>query len=86
MGLTEREQLVLDVEREWWLSSPTKEQAIRERLSCSPAAYYAVLRRLISCEDAFGYDPLVVQRLRRRNDQRRRALLSPGPALRHRPR
>ena len=86
MALTEREQVVLDVEREWWLHAPTKEQVIRQKLACSPAAYYAALRRLVSSPDAFSYDPLVVQRLRRRRDQRRRARHAPGPAVRHRPR
>lgn len=86
MELTQRERLVIDVERDWWLIAPTKEQAIRERLACSPAAYYAVLRRLVSSADAFSYDPLVVQRLRRRNAERRRAQLAPRPAVKHRPR
>ncbi|HET9093170.1 MAG TPA: DUF3263 domain-containing protein [Acidimicrobiales bacterium] len=86
MALTERDRLVLDVEREWWLKSPTKEQAIRARLGCSPAAYYAALRRLVTSPEAFSYDPLVIQRLRRRREERRRARLEPGPAMWHRPR
>lgn len=86
MALTEREKLVLDTEREWWRFADTKEQAVRERLACSPAAYYAALRRLVSSKDAFSYDPLVVMRLRRKRDERRRARLAPGPAVRHRPR
>jgi hypothetical protein len=86
MALNERERQVLDVEREWWLHAPTKEQAIRDRLGCSPAAYYAALRRLASSPEAFSYDPLVVTRLRRRRDQRRRARFAGGSALHHRPR
>ncbi len=86
MGLTERDRLVLDVEREWWLESPTKEQAIRSHLGCSPGTYYAALRRLVTSPEAFSYDPLVIQRLRRRRDQRRRDRLAPGPAMWHRPR
>lgn len=86
MGLTTRERRVLDVERQWWKLAPTKEQAIRQHLSCSPASYYAVLRRLTGSTEAFSYDPLVVARLRRRAAQRRRDRWTAGPAVRHRPR
>ena len=72
MGLTTRERDMLDLERGWWLSSPTKERAIRDRLGCSPAAYYAALRRLSATREAYDYDPLVVLRLRRRQARRRR--------------
>ena len=63
MTLTDRERDVLDVERDWWLSAPSKRQAIRERLGLSPGAYYGVLRRLAYSKEAFAYDPLVVHRL-----------------------
>ena len=85
MALTTREQAVLDFEREWWLHAATKEQGIREHLSCSPATYYAMLRRLAGSPEAFGYDPLVVSRLRRRLARRRRERFEAGPAVRHRP-
>lgn len=77
---------MLDLEREWWLSFATKEEAIRKRLGCSPATHYAGLRRLVTSAEAFSYDPLVVARLRRRLYERRRARFEPGPAARHRPR
>lgn len=86
MGLTERERLVLEIEQGWWLHSRTKEQAIREQLSCSPATYYATLRRLAGLQEAFDFDPLVVARLRKKALERRRARYEPGPAARHRPR
>jgi len=63
---------MLDLEGGWWLSAPTKERAIRHRLGCSPATYYAALRRLATSRDAYDYDPLVVLRLRRRQARRRR--------------
>ncbi|MHB8246321.1 MAG: DUF3263 domain-containing protein [Acidimicrobiales bacterium] len=85
MALTERQRLVLDLEREWWLHAPTKQAAIRQRLACSPTAYYAALRRLVSSPDALSYDPLVIKRLRRRRDEGRRADFCPRPVLRHRP-
>ncbi|MGH9304029.1 MAG: DUF3263 domain-containing protein [Acidimicrobiales bacterium] len=75
MALTRRERDALDLEREWWLSSPTKSQAIRQCLGCSPAAHYSMLRRLVSSREAFDYDPLVVTRLRRRMDRHRRRRL-----------
>jgi hypothetical protein len=88
MALSTREREILDLEREWWRTAPTKQSAIRDRLGCSPAAYYAVLRRLADSKEAFGYDPLVVQRLRRRLARERRARVTGetlGPA-RHHPR
>jgi hypothetical protein len=81
MALSSRERMILDVERDWWLSAPTKERAIRERLGCSPATFYAALRRLAASREAFEYDPLVVKRLERRLLRRRRARLSGGAAL-----
>lgn len=77
---------MLDVERDWWLHSATKEQVIRQRLACSPGTYYAAIRRLAYSEAAFDYDPLVVKRLQRRSAQQRRSRFAPGPAARHRPR
>ncbi|MGH9296764.1 MAG: DUF3263 domain-containing protein [Acidimicrobiales bacterium] len=85
MGLTTRDRSVLDLEREWWQHAGTKERVIRERLDCSPAAYYSALRRLVGSDDAFAYDPLVVRRLKRRLERRRRALLETNSAARHRP-
>jgi hypothetical protein len=84
MALSTRERDLIDLEREWWLSAPTKKRAIRERLGCSPASYYAALRRLTGSDEAFAYDPLVVQRLRRRLDLQRRARLG-GKGASHRP-
>jgi hypothetical protein len=72
MALSTRQREVLDLEREWWRWSPTKKAAILDRLGCSPAAYYAVLRRLTPSEDALRYDPLLVRRLRRRAAEERR--------------
>jgi len=88
MALSTREREVLDLERDWWRSGSTKKAAIRQRLGCSPAAYYTALRRLVASDDAFRYDPLVVQRLRRRHAREQRARVSgetPGP-VRHHPR
>ncbi|MGO9334846.1 MAG: DUF3263 domain-containing protein [Acidimicrobiales bacterium] len=86
MTLTDRDRGVLDVERDWWLSSPSKRQAIHERLWLSPGAYYGLLRRLAGSPEAFAYDPLVVHRVQRRLVRRRRDRYEGGPRLERRPR
>ena len=86
MALTDREREVLDLERDWWVRSPSKRAAISERLGLSPGAYYGVLRRLADSPEAFAYDPLVVHRLRRERVRRRRDRYESGPELERRPR
>lgn len=86
MPLSNDERRVLDFERSWWLESGTKEDRIRRRLGLSPAGYYAALRRLLQSGDALAYDPLLVRRLRRRDDERRRSRYdASAPPLRRRP-
>ena len=73
MPLSDRDRAVLDLERSWWTFDGSKEDAIRTLLALSPARYYEVLNRLLESPEAVAYDPLVVHRLRRRRDRRRRA-------------
>lgn len=73
MPLSERDRAVLDLERSWWTLDGSKEDAIRTRLDLSPTRYYQVLNGLLESPEATAYDPLVVYRLRRRRDRRRRA-------------
>ncbi len=73
MPLSERDRAVLDLERAWWTLDGSKEDAIRRRLDLSPTRYYQVLNGLLESPEAVAYDPLVVHRLRRRRDRRRRA-------------
>ena len=68
----ERWRDILDFERNWWKLSVPKEFAIRERLGVSPARYYQLLNRLIDRPEALEYDPMLVQRLRRLRESRRR--------------
>jgi hypothetical protein len=86
MALTERERKVLDLERDWWLASPSKRHAIHERLGLSTGAYYGVLRRLADSPEASAYDPLVIRRLRRRLVRSRRERYESTPKLEGRPR
>ena len=73
MALSERERAILDFERSWWLTEGTKEAFIRENLGLSTTRYYRLLGALVESAEAFEYDPLVVMRLRRERDRRRRA-------------
>jgi hypothetical protein len=73
MALSDRERAILDFERTWWAEPGPKELAIRERFQLSATRYYQVLNALLESPDAIEYDPLVVRRLRRLRDRRRRA-------------
>jgi hypothetical protein len=73
MALSERDQAILDFERTWWTEPGSKETAIRTRFDMSSTSYYKVLSELLENPDALAYDPLVVRRLRRLRDRRRRA-------------
>jgi hypothetical protein len=83
-GLDERERAILDFERTWWTSAGAKEPAIREQLGLSATRYYQLLAELIERDEAHAYDPLVVRRLRRTRDRRRRARFE-GRPLEERP-
>jgi Protein of unknown function (DUF3263) len=71
-GLDERARDVLDFERDWWKSSAPKERAIRERFGLSAARYHQVLNGLLDRPEALAYDPMLVRRLRRVREARRR--------------
>jgi hypothetical protein len=63
---------ILDFERTWWQLSVPKELALRERFGISPARYYQLLNRLIELPEALEYDPMLVRRLRRLREMRRK--------------
>ena len=73
MGLSERDAAILDLERVAWALPGRKEALVRERLDLSPTTYYKLLAALLDDPEALAYDPLVVRRLRRGRDRRRRA-------------
>ena len=73
MALSDRDRAILDFERSWWAEPGPKETAIREQLELSPTRYYELLAELLESPDALEYDPLVVRRLRRLRDRRRKA-------------
>ena len=73
MELTERERAILDLERSWWTEAGPKEVAIAAQLELSTTRYYELLNDLIDRPEAEAHDPLVVRRLRRMRDRRRRS-------------
>ena len=79
MGLGERERSILDFERSWWQTPGPKERAIRAQFGLSTTRYYQLLNDLLDDDRALQYDPLVVRRLRRLRDRRRRARYEGGP-------
>ena len=72
-ALTQRDLDILDFERTWWKHAGVKEQAIKERFEMSATRYYQILNELLETDAAYDYNPLVIRRLRRLRDRRRRA-------------
>lgn len=72
-GLSERDQQIIEFERQWWRYAGAKEQAIRESFDMSATRYYQVLNALLDAEAALAFDPLLVKRLRRLRAARQRA-------------
>ena len=70
-GLSERDRAVLAVERRGWSGPGEKERAVRERLDMSPTRYYQLLNALLDDPHALAYDPVTVNRLRRRREAQR---------------
>jgi hypothetical protein len=79
MALTDRDRAILDFERMWWTEPGPKESAIRDRFELSGTRYYQILHELLDDPEALDYDPLVVRRLRRLRDRRRRARFEGRP-------
>ena len=80
MALSERERAILDFERTWWTEPGPKDAAIRARFGVSSTRYYRLLQEVLDRAEAMEYDPLVVLRLRRMRDRRRRAKFEGRPA------
>jgi len=75
MGLMSRDRAILDFERCWWTRTGPKEAAIRSELGVSGTCYYERLRALLEDPSAYEYDPLLVKRLQRQRERRRRERL-----------
>ncbi len=73
MALSDKEREILDFEGSWWKEGGPKEVRIREQLQVSPSRYYALLQELMESAEAMEHSPLVVRRMRRMRERRRRA-------------
>lgn len=72
-ALTERERAILEFEATWWSRDESRDSTIRARFACSEEEYYHELNRLLDHPEALSFDPLVVRRLQRQRERRRRA-------------
>ena len=72
LALDQRSREILDFERESWKLTIPKQRAIRERFGFSAARYHQLLNRAIESPEALAYDPMLVRRLIRVRDARRR--------------
>jgi hypothetical protein len=63
---------LLDFERDWWKHAGSKEHAVRERFGLTAARYHQLLYRAVDEPAALAYDPMLVRRLRRLREGRRR--------------
>ncbi len=78
--LTVRDTMTLDLEAGWWKYAGAKEALIRELFDESATRYYARLGRLLERPEAVAYSPLVVKRLLRLREARRRVRTARGSA------
>ena len=74
-SLTDTQRVMLDFEGGWWRHPGAKEQEIRTRFGISATRYYQQMNALIDEPAAAIYAPMVVKRLRRLRDHRRRRRL-----------
>lgn len=72
-ALTDDQVAILDLEARHWRHAGSKEQAIRAELGLSTTAYYARLNQLLDEPAALQRQPVLVNRLRRLRETRRRA-------------
>ena len=70
--MTDRDREILDFEGSWWTRPGPKSGAVRAHLGMSPSLYYRRLADLVDNDEAMAHSPMVVHRLRRRRDERRR--------------
>ena len=82
-SLSERDERILEFERQWWSHAGAKEEAIRAEFALSAARYYQLLNAVIDLPGAVRADPMLIKRLQRARDERSqmraaRAFRSPG--------
>jgi hypothetical protein len=62
--LTDQQQAILGVERQFWRTAGAKDDAIRQ-LGLAPVRYYQLLNPLLDCPAAMAAEPQTVKRLLR---------------------
>ncbi len=70
--LTPQQRTILDIEKGRWRFAGSKETAILDRLDISATRFYQHLNVLIDSPAALAAEPMLVNRLRRQRDARRR--------------
>jgi hypothetical protein len=70
--LTDADRDVLDFEERHWKYAGAKEAQIREQFGFSATRYYQLLNALIDRPEALAYNPMLVKRLQRVREARRR--------------
>lgn len=70
--LTDLDREVLDFERSWWKYPGAKDSAIRDQFDMSSTRYFQLLHAVLDKPAALEHDVLLVRRLRRLRDARRR--------------
>ncbi len=75
--LDETELRLLEFERAWADRVGNREAAIRSEFGVSSARYYQMLYALLDSPIAVRHDPLLVRRLQRLRESRRRARTRP---------
>ncbi|MFZ9629652.1 MAG: DUF3263 domain-containing protein [Ilumatobacteraceae bacterium] len=81
--LSERDLAIVEFEASWFTLDEDRHDAIRARFACSVEEYNRELNRVIDHPAALLADPLVVRRLRRQRERRRRALIDGAAAGEH---
>jgi len=72
-NLTDEQRAMLEFERNWPVKKAGKGEAIRVQFAMSLPRYYQVLASVIVTEEALKFDPLLVKRLLRQQEDRRRS-------------
>lgn len=72
MALSDTDRAILELERTWWANDAPKEVAIEQATGLTARAYYESLAQLLDRPDALAEEPVLVRRLRRLRDRRRR--------------
>ncbi len=73
MELTKRDLGILELERTWWTHPASRARQIADTLDISLTRYHELLDQLIDSPEALEHDPLLVLRLRRMREDRRRS-------------